>query len=617
MGLSTAAWSRCAYRVSRLSGSRPRPGKGSGPYILGWLLAAAIAPGVMAGGPGGTSVVYPAGTPTLGARFTSDGTAVKFRVFSSRATRIEVAAFSSPSGQGEKVSVPMTKDAGTNVWSVTIPLADLRAKGIDKTIYYGYRAWGPNWPFDAAWKAGTGAGFVTDVDGQGNRFNPNKLLLDPYALEVSHDPVNDANRDGTIYASGPAHRFHDTALVAPKAIVLKPEATRVGNRPERPFKDEIVYEVHLRGLTRADESVPEKLRGTYAGAALKARYLKDLGVTAVEFLPVHETPNDQNDLDPNSDDGDNYWGYSNYNYFSPDRRYSSDTSPGGPTREFKAMVKAFHDQGLKVYLDVVFNHTGEGGLYGADKPDVANILCYRGLDNPTYYELSGDARFYYDNTGVGGNFNTADPVVRNLVVDSLQYWTKVMGVDGFRFDLAPVLGNDKERDGFEFDKLEAANPLNRLVRELPVRPAKGGPGADLIAEPWAIGTFQLGDFPAGWAEWNGRFRDTIRRSQNKLDVENETPGEIARAVHGLVRPVPGRRPQAVALGQLHRRPRRLHAPRPVRLQRQAERPAVAEGPFGRRDRRQPVVGPGRRQDPPAAGCPQRPGRPCCSPPESP
>ena len=218
--------------------------------------------------------------------------------------------------------------------------------------------------------------------------------------------------------------------------------------------------------------MPEKLRGTYAGAAHKARYLKDLGVTAVEFLPVHETPNDQNDLDPNSDDGDNYWGYSNYNYFSPDRRYSSDASPGGPTREFKAMVKAFHDQGLKVYIDVVFNHTGEGGLYGADKPDVANILSYRGLDNPAYYELSGDARFYFDNTGVGGNFNTADPVVRDLVLDSLQYWSKVMGVDGYRFDLAPVLGNDKERDGFQFDKLEAANPLNRMVRELPVRPAR-------------------------------------------------------------------------------------------------------------------------------------------------
>jgi isoamylase len=497
--------------------------------VIACCLSAAGARGVIAGDGG---AVDPGGTPALGGKFSGDQSAVEFRVVSTRATRLEAAVFSAASGQTELARYPMTRDPATNIWSASVPVSDLAAKGVDKTVFYGYRAWGPNWPYDGGWKPGTGTGFVTDCDDQGNRFNPNKLLLDPYALEVSHDPVNAANLDGTIYASGPAHRFQDTASVAPKGIVLTPDATDVGTHPDRPFKDEIVYEVHLRGLTKGDESIPQELRGTYAGAAHKAAYLKGLGVTAVEFLPVQETPNDQNDIDPNSDDGDNFWGYMTYDFFAPDRRYASDTSPGGPTREFKKMAKAFHDHGIKVYLDVVFNHTGEGGLYGADKPDVADILCYRGLDNPTYYELSGDARYYYDNTGVGGNFNTANPVVRNLVVDSLRYWSRAMGVDGFRFDLAPVLGNDRQRNGFEFDKFEAANPLNRLVNELPVRPPGGGAGADLIAEPWAIGTFQLGNFPAGWAEWNGRFRDTIRRSQNKLDLENETPGEIARRFMG-------------------------------------------------------------------------------------
>ena len=183
------------------------------------------------------------------------------------------------------------------------------------------------------------------------------------------------------------------------------------------------------------------------------------------------------------------------------------------------MAKAFHDAGIKVYIDVVYNHTGEGGLYRDpsgrfELTDTTNLLSWHGLDNASYNELTDDKAHYYDNTGVGGNFNTANKVVRDQIIDSLRYWCGSLGVDGFRFDLAPVLGNACTQGCFRFDKLDPNNILNRVFNELPVRPAGGGPGADVIAEPWALGdgTFQLGDFPAGWAEWNGRFRDSLRRA---------------------------------------------------------------------------------------------------------
>ena len=416
-----------------------------------------------------------------------------------------------------------------------MPVATLEsAYGIQKTVYYGYRAWGPNWPFAPTWKPGSSDGFLADVDGNGNHFDPNKLLIDPYALEVSHDPLSPGQMDGTIYASGPDKRSIDTGQQASKSILLTPDNFSTGTKPIRPLKDDIIYEVHLRGLTEDDPQTAQVLRGTFAGAGQKAAYLRSLGVTAVEFLPVQETQNDTNDMVA-STNGDNYWGYATDNYFAPDRHYAHDRSPGGPTREFKSMVKAFHDQGLKVFIDVVYNHTGEGGVYGSDMSgDTATLLSWRGLDNATYYELTADHRFPYDNTGVGGNFNTANPVVRNEILNSLSYWTNTMGVDGFRFDLAAVLGNSCMTACFTFDKFEPNNVLNRAVRELPVRLAGGGSGVDLIAEPWAIGpgTYQLGNFPSGWAEWNGKYRDTLRQAQDKLGVVTMTPSMLATRFAG-------------------------------------------------------------------------------------
>jgi glycogen operon protein len=385
-----------------------------------------------------------------------------------------------------------------------------------------------------SWTKGSSAGFLSDVDAQGNRFNPNKLLIDPYAHEISHDPINATWTDGTVYASGPRYRNLDSGNVAPKSILWVPVNQSIGTKPARAQKDDIIYEVNVRGLTKNDSSVPTALQGTYAGAALKASYLASLGVTAVEFLPVQETQNDSNDDTPNSTAGQNYWGYSTLDYFSPDRRYSSNKVAGGPTSEFQTMVKAFHDQGIKVYIDVVYNHTGEGGAWNANDPSTYSVFSWRGLDNPTYYELTSDVQFSYDNTGVGGNYNTYNTVAQNLIVDSLAYWRDTMGVDGFRFDLASVLGNTCTAGCFNFSGTDSNTAASRIVRELQPRPATGGSGIDLYAEPWAIGgnSYQLGNFPTGWSEWNGSFRDTVRQAQNDLGVSTITTGQLATRIAG-------------------------------------------------------------------------------------
>lgn len=455
-----------------------------------------------------------------------------FAVRAPAAERVELWLYSAPTGAEPTLREAMVRaDDGTFTVSVSAEIA----RGAS---YYGFRAFGPNWRYDPAWSPGSAAGFVDDVDASGNRFNPNKLLLDPYAREISHCVQTPENPDRTGYQSGEVNRLIDTGPFAPKGILFADPGGDVGKKPIHPLKDDIVYEVHVRGLTKADPDVPEPLRGTYAGAALRAPYLRDLGVTAVEFLPVHQTQNALNDDQKYSDPPSlqNYWGYQTMGFFAPDRRHASDQTPGGVTREFKAMVKAFHDVGLKVFLDVVYNHSEEGG--SGESPDACSIYSFRGLDNARYYETErrlGDASAFQNNNGVGPNLDAAEPLVRDLVLDSLAYWANEMGVDGFRFDLAAVLGNSQAAGGFTYDRDDPANILNRAVRDLPVRPPEGGAGVDLIAEPYAVndgGAYQLGNFPRGWAEWNDRFRDAIRASQNKLGLVPVTPGQLATRVAG-------------------------------------------------------------------------------------
>jgi isoamylase len=470
----------------------------------------------------------------LGARFDATNSNITFRVYSSRATRVELDLYAVNYGAPEAAKYILTEDPN-DVWSVTVPVANLRAAGISETVYYGYRAWGPNWPYDPGWVEGSATGFVSDVDAAGNRFNPNKLLFDPYALELSHDPINPSNSDGTVFLTGATFRAIDSGPKAPKGIVLPPDTTSTGTKPAGAQKDDIIYEVHVRGLTENDPTIPAASRGTYQGAALAAATLASLGVTAVEFLPTQELQNDANDVVPQSTANVDYWGYSTLNYFSPDRRYAADRSPGGPTREFKAMVKAFHDAGMKVFMDVVYNHTAEGGASHNDNT-VYNLLSFRGMDNPTYYSLTANLQYPWNDNGVSGNFNTYNPIAQNLIVDSLAYWRDAIGVDGFRFDLASILGNTCQDGCFNFNKMDPNTALNRIVRELGPRPAGGGTGVDLIAEPWG-GTggdnaYQVGGFPSGWSEWNDHFRDTFRQAQNKLGVAQVLTGAMAMRLSG-------------------------------------------------------------------------------------
>ena len=447
--------------------------------------------------------------------------AVHFRVRADPAEALELDLFTTAMGADEVLRVPMTRTAAPDPWAADVTHAALAAAGIEGAVYYGYRAWGPNWTKDASWTKGSSAGFLTDVDGQGNRFDPNKLLIDPYARELSHDPLQPGSLSSTPYSSGTS-RATDDGQIAPKSIATSPDTTSTGARPSRALKDDVVYEVHVRGLTMNDTTVPAAQRGTFAGAATKASALAALGVTTIELLPIHETQNDQNDADPQ---GANYWGYSTLAFFAPDRRYASDKSPGGPTRELKAMVAAFHAKGIKVFLDVVYNHTAEGGPSRTNVGS-AKLLSMRGLDNPGYYELAADHASAVDDTGVGGNFNAASDVVRNLVLDSLHYWHDQMGVDGFRFDVAPVLGNSCSSVCYQFDNTDPKGILVRAATELQ--------GVPLIAEPWGTGTgtYQLGNFPTGWSEWNGQFRDTIRGSQNDLGVVAVAPSTLAARVTG-------------------------------------------------------------------------------------
>lgn len=463
----------------------------------------------------------------LGAHW-SDGS-VTFAVYSRNATRVRLELFDTKIGSHSRRSFDMKKGADDV----------FRAKlcGLEPCTLYGYRCWGPNWNFDPGWTPGSVLGFVTDVDAEGNRFNPNKLLIDPYARELSHDceapELLALGHNAGMYGSGQGlyagfghtpvvRRAFDTAPYAPKSIVIV-DATPTGIKPRIPQKDSIIYEAHLRGLTKhpstsrlksilrnedgfgAVGNIPPEYRGTYRGAALMAPYLLALGVTILELLPIHEASNEINTEDPPHDfdtPSGNYWGYMTYGYFAPDRRYAFDRSPGGPTREFKEMIRVFHEHGIEVYLDVVFNHTGEGGLWDND-PNTAEILSFRGLDNASYYALAGEANHYYwVSTGCGNNLNCSSPPVQRFIMDSLQYWATSMGVDGFRFDLATVLGRDQL---FHYD-FRGGSPMLAKIADL-----AANLGIEVVAESWDTAASTVGGFPSGWAEWNGRFRDVLRR----------------------------------------------------------------------------------------------------------
>jgi glycogen operon protein len=452
---------------------------------------------------------------------------VTFAVYSRRATRILLEIYGAPLGSPAKFEYFLEKNDHDNIWRA-------RIQGVPHGTLYGLRCWGPNWPFEPTWtRGGCSAGFIADYDRFGNRFNPNKVLFDPYARELSHDRVNKellaAKHTIWLYATGGADyqgqpaREYDTAIWAPKGVVVFDE-TSVGKRPRVPQDQAVIYEAHLRGCTRHPSSadlgrilrgmdgfervvgVPSILRGTYAGAAYLAAYLKALGFTTVEWLPVQDTENALNAKDSHFA---NYWGYMTLGYFAPDRRYAFDRSAGGPTREFKNMIRAFHDQGLEVYLDVVYNHTGEAGNF-EKRRDTTGFVSLGGFDAAEYYMETQEGLIIEGATGCGNQLNCSSAAAQELVLDSLRYWIRTMGVDGFRFDLAPVLGrspNAFERTAWDDQRrFFRDHPLLEAIRDL-----GRAEEVEMIAEAWDLWGYEVGNFPSDWGEWNGRYRDAVRR----------------------------------------------------------------------------------------------------------
>ena len=414
--------------------------------------------------------VWPGRPYPLGA--TWDGGGVNFSIFSAHATRVELCLFDSPEAEQESQRVPLPEQTDL-AWHGYLPDAH-------PGQLYGYRVHGPYDP------------------SQGHRFNANKIVLDPYAKAIGRDlwwsdevfgyrigdPTEDLSFDE-----------RDNAAYAPLAVVIDPAFTWGDDRPpQTPRHETIIYELHVKGFTKLHPEVPEELRGTYVGLASEAAisYLKKLGVTAVELMPVHHRCDERHLLEKGLC---NYWGYNTLAYFAPDVRYASAGPGRESVEEFKRMVCALHKAGLQVILDVVYNHTAEGNHLGP-------TLSLRGIDNASYYRLvSGNARYYMDYTGCGNTLNVRDPRVLQLIMDSLRYWVKDMHVDGFRFDLASALA----RELHEVDKLGA---FFDIIHQDPVLSQ-----VMLIAEPWDLGEggYQVGNFPVGWIEWNGKYRDAVRR----------------------------------------------------------------------------------------------------------
>ena len=408
--------------------------------------------------------VWPGSPHPLGA--TWDGEGVNFALFSEHATAVELCIFDSASATTPSVTVPMP-EATDRTWHCYLP--DVRPGAA-----YGYRVDGP-WAPE-----------------HGHRFNPAKLLIDPYAKAVSGAIRWSDVLYGEDRSSGGRDQ-RDSAGAMPKSLVVDQAFTWGDDRPPRtPWNRSVIYECHVRGMTMRHPDVPEHLRGTYLGLASDPviDHLLDLGVTAVELMPTHQFVSEHTLVEKGLT---NYWGYNSIAFFAPHVAYAT-AGAGQQVAEFKSMVKTLHRAGLEVILDVVYNHTGEGG-------DGGPTLSLRGIDNSVYYRLRpDDRRVYLDFTGTGNSLNLVHPRTMALIMDSLRYWVTDMHVDGFRFDLAPVLirGLEDGRRSAFFEVVQQDPVLSQVK---------------LIAEPWDVGPdgYQLGRFPPGWAEWNGAFRDCVRR----------------------------------------------------------------------------------------------------------
>jgi isoamylase len=446
--------------------------------------------------------IWPGQPYPLGATWT--GLGVNFAIFSAHATRVDLCLFDSPEALTPSVCVPLPEHTDM-VWHGYLP--DVRPGQL-----YGYRVHGP---YDPA---------------GGHRFNPNKVVMDPYAKSIGrpvrwHDSMFGYRIGDT--AADLSFDTEDNAPYAPLAAVIDPSFTWGDDRPLRtPWHKTVIYEMHVRGFTKLHPDIPCALRGTYEALTTEPalEHLKSLGVTAVELMPVHHHAFDRHLEEKGLS---NYWGYNTLSFFAPNIRYSASALPAESVNEFKRMVKALHGAGLEVILDVVYNHTAEGNQLGP-------TLSLRGVDNFSCYRLVPEERRYYlDFTGCGNTLNMQCPQVLQLIMDSLRYWVLDMHVDGFRFDLAATLA----RELYEVDRLGA---FFDIVHQDPVLSQ-----VKLIAEPWDLGAggYQVGNFPVLWTEWNGKYRDAVRafwkgEDRGVAEVATRIAGSNDLYEHG------GRRPYA-------------------------------------------------------------------------
>ncbi|MDQ1711464.1 MAG: isoamylase [Frankiaceae bacterium] len=407
--------------------------------------------------------VWPGRPFPLGATF--DGSGTNFALFSEVAERVELCLFDD-AGAETRIAL---REMDAFVWHSYLP-------NVTPGQRYGYRVHGPNDP------------------ARGHRCNPNKLLLDPYAKAVDGDVDWDESLFPYTFDDPDAVNDADSAPHMMASVVVNPFFDWDNDHPPRtPYADSVVYETHVRGFTKLHPSIPEELRGTYAGLAHPAAigHLTSLGVTAVELMPVHQFVQDHGLVERGLS---NYWGYNTIGFLAPHHAYASSGTCGQQVQEFKTMVKAMHAAGIEVILDVVYNHTAEGNHLGP-------VLSFKGIDNAAYYRLTDDdPRYYMDYTGTGNSLRVRHPAVLQLIMDSLRYWVTEMHVDGFRFDLAATLA----REFYDVDRLSA---FFDLVQQDPVVSR-----VKLIAEPWDVGEggYQVGNFPPLWSEWNGKYRDTVR-----------------------------------------------------------------------------------------------------------
>jgi len=401
---------------------------------------------------------------------TWDGRGVNFALFSEHATHVELCLFRSIDSKKETCRVPLLQSSD-HVWHIHL-------ENVNPGCLYGYRVHGPYDPEN------------------GHRFNPNKILVDPYAKGLARtNGLEDRHFGYPLGASGEDLEMdnRDNSGVAPLSVVVDTSFPwGKDHRPNTPWNQTIIYETHVKGLTARHPDVPEESRGTFSGLASPSviQHLKSLGVTAVQLMPVFQHFGEQH-LEDNG--LSNYWGYNTLSYFAPDTRFHSSNCRN-PVQEFKTMVRTLHAEGIEVILDVVYNHTAEGNHLGP-------TLCYRGIDNRTYYRLNQEnPRMYHDFTGCGNSLDTNHPQVLQLIMDSLRYWVTEMHVDGFRFDLATTLTRNHQAVDFQgsFIKIIKQDPVLSQVK--------------LIAEPWDLGKdgYQVGNFPSPWSELNGKYRDTVR-----------------------------------------------------------------------------------------------------------